>query len=177
MGGAIIARRELIAEMRKDIVSMGPTLDRTRPSSYSAAMRTYFLRYERQCANALSVSLFLKSHPRVKQVFYPGLEDHPQHALARRQMRDFGSVVTLELDGGYEEGGRFANRCSSFRFPRAWDPRNPWCFPPNCWPAMNLRRNSARLPGSPGDGAALHWTRGRQDLLQDLGQALDRAFT
>src|SRR6202023_3082818 len=86
MGGAIIARAELIAEMRKDIVSMGPTLDPQAAFLIQRGMRTYFLRYERQCASALAAALFLKSHPRVKNVHYPGLDSHPQHLLACRQM-------------------------------------------------------------------------------------------
>src|ERR1700682_4159469 len=108
MGGAIIANGPLIAAMRKDVVSMGPTLDPHAAFLIQRGMRTYFLRYERQCSNALAVSMFLKDHPRVRKVFYPGLDGHPQHLLARRQMSDFGAVVTLELDGGFEQGGRFA---------------------------------------------------------------------
>ena len=59
MGGVIIARRELIAGMRKDIVSLGPTLDPHAAFLIQRGMRTYFLRYDRQCANALAVSRFL----------------------------------------------------------------------------------------------------------------------
>ncbi|HXB00582.1 MAG TPA: PLP-dependent aspartate aminotransferase family protein, partial [Steroidobacteraceae bacterium] len=101
MGGAIIARQALIAEMRKDIGPMGPTLDPHAAFLIQRGMRTYFLRYERQCANALAVSEFLQRHPRVKRVHYPGLAGHPQHLLAAKQMKDFGSVVTVDLDGGY----------------------------------------------------------------------------
>ncbi len=114
MGGAIIARGELIARMRKDIVSMGPTLDPHAAFLIQRGMRTYFLRYERQCSNALAVSTFLKDHPRVRKIFYPGLDGHPQHVLARRQMRDFGTVVTFELDGGFEQGARFAEALQLF---------------------------------------------------------------
>ena len=95
MGGAIIARHELIAAMRKDIGPLGAALDPHAAFLIQRGMRTYFLRYERQCANALSVAEFLAQHPRVKQVRYPGLKSHPQHELARRQMRDFGTIVTI----------------------------------------------------------------------------------
>src|ERR1700734_420651 len=108
MGGAIISNQALISQMRKDIVSMGPTLDPHAAFLIQRGMRTYFLRYERQCATALALSEFLLQDPRVKRVHYPGLASHPQHALARRQMRDFGTIVTLELDGGFEQGARFA---------------------------------------------------------------------
>src|SRR5277367_577007 len=114
MGGAIIARHELIAAMRKDIGPMGPALDPHAAFLIQRGMRTYFLRYERQCTNALAVSEFLLNDPRVKRVHYPGLASHPQHALARRQMKDFGSVVSIELDGGYAESARFAEALEFF---------------------------------------------------------------
>src|ERR1700729_1907418 len=96
MGGAIIGNARLLSAMRKDVVSMGPTLDPHAAFLIQRGMRTYFLRYERQCANALAVSTFLQDHPRVANIYYPGLESHPQHRLARRQMSDFGAVVTFE---------------------------------------------------------------------------------
>src|SRR5277367_6730616 len=114
MGGAIIARHALIAAMRRDIGPMGPALDPHAAFLIQRGMRTYFLRYERQCANALIVSEFLQAHPKVKRVHYPGLASHPQHALARRQMKDFGSVVSIELDGGYAESARFAEALEFF---------------------------------------------------------------
>jgi len=114
MGGAIIASRALIAAMRKDVVSLGPTLDPHAAFLIQRGMRTYFLRYERACANALSVSRFLHGHPRVKRVFHPGLETHPQHLLAKRQMSDFGCVVSFELDGGLDHGDRFAEALRYF---------------------------------------------------------------
>ena len=77
-------------------------------------MRTYFLRYERQCASALAVSRFLSSHPRIKRVFYPGLETHPQHELAKRQAKDFGAIVSFELNGSLEQAGRFAENLRYF---------------------------------------------------------------
>jgi cystathionine beta-lyase/cystathionine gamma-synthase len=118
MGGAIIARSELITRMRKDIVSMGPTLDPHAAFLIQRGMRTYFLRYERQCSNALAVSSFLKDHSRVRKVFYPGLDGHPQHLLARRQMSDFGTVVI--------RGPGLRRHCGCFRCRRAWDRPSPW---------------------------------------------------
>ena len=93
---------------------MGPSLDPHAAFLIQRGMRTYFLRYERQCANALAVATFLSGHPRVARVFHPGLPGHPQHALARKQMTDFGTVVTCELRGGYAESGGFADALSLF---------------------------------------------------------------
>jgi cystathionine beta-lyase/cystathionine gamma-synthase len=177
MGGAIIARGELIAAMRKDIVSMGPTLDPHAAFLIQRGMRTYFLRYERQCANALVASAFLNSHVRVKHVFYPGLDTHPQHALARRQMSDFGTVVSLELDGGLEEGARFAESLRLFSISASVGSAESLVMPPQLLAggeytpeqraAAGITRGTVRLSIGLEDA---------EDLIQDLAQALDKAF-
>jgi cystathionine beta-lyase/cystathionine gamma-synthase len=97
MGGAVIARRELIDAMRTDFVVLGATLDPHTAFMIQRGLKTYALRYERQCENAERVASFLQSHAAVAHVRYPGLESHPQHALAARQMHDFGTMVTFEL--------------------------------------------------------------------------------
>jgi cystathionine beta-lyase/cystathionine gamma-synthase len=177
MGGAIIARSELIGQMRKDIVSMGPTLDPHAAFLIQRGMRTYFLRYERQCSNALAVSSFLKDHRRVRRVFYPGLDGHRQHLLARRQMSDFGTVVTIELDGGFEEGARFAEALQLFSMSASVGSAESLVMPPQLLAghdytteqraASLITRGTVRLSIGLEDAA---------DLVQDLGQALDRAF-
>ncbi len=177
MGGAIIARGELIGQMRKDIVSMGPTLDPHAAFLIQRGMRTYFLRYERQCSNALAVSSFLKDHRRVRRVFYPGLDGHPQHLLARRQMSDFGTVVTIELDGGFEEGARFAEALQLFSMSASVGSAESLVMPPQLLAGQDytpeqraaslITRGTVRLSIGLEDAA---------DLVQDLGQALDRAF-
>ena len=65
-------------------------------------------------ASALAIAHYLAGHARVERVYYPGLASHPQHELARRQMRDFGGVVAFELDGGFEQGNRFADALRYF---------------------------------------------------------------
>jgi len=63
-------------------------------------IKTLALRMERHCANAQAVAAFLAGHPRVRRVHYPGLPQHPQHALAQRQMRGFGGMMSFEIEGG-----------------------------------------------------------------------------
>jgi O-acetylhomoserine (thiol)-lyase len=70
-------------------------------------VETLPLRMERHCSNALAVAQFLRSHPRVSWVNYPGLEDHPQHALMRRQMRGASGLLAFGVKGGVAAGVRF----------------------------------------------------------------------
>ena len=83
-------------------------------------VKTLALRMQRHCENALELASFLERHPKVRRVHYPGLSSHPQHALARQQMRDprghsaFGGMISIELDGGIEDARRFLERCEVF---------------------------------------------------------------
>ena len=78
-------------------------------------IKTLALRMERHCANALVIAQFLEKHPKVERVFYPGLESHPQHALAKRQMTGgYGGIVTAVLRGTLEDSRRVLERCHLF---------------------------------------------------------------
>ena len=77
-------------------------------------LKTLSLRMERHCANAVEIAAFLASHPAVERVHFPGLPDHPQHALARRQMHGFGGMVSAVLGGGLPAARRFLERVELF---------------------------------------------------------------
>jgi cystathionine beta-lyase/cystathionine gamma-synthase len=77
-------------------------------------LKTLALRMERHTTSALRIAEWLEAHPKVKRVIYPGLPSHPQHAVARRQMRAFGGMISAELVGGVEESKRFLERCRLF---------------------------------------------------------------
>lgn len=97
MGGAVIGSKKLLASMERDFIVLGATLDPSTAFLIQRGLRTYFVRFERQTRTALAIARFLEGHERVARVHYPGLGSHPQHALAARQMKDFGAVVTFEL--------------------------------------------------------------------------------
>jgi cystathionine gamma-lyase len=77
-------------------------------------LKTLALRMERHCTSALTIAQWLERHPKVRRVFYPGLASHSQHALAKRQMRAFGGMISVELDGGLAEAKKFLERCRLF---------------------------------------------------------------
>jgi cystathionine beta-lyase/cystathionine gamma-synthase len=72
-------------------------------------IKTLSVRMERHCLNARAVAEFLDSHPRVERVYFPGLATHPGHAIAARQMKDFGGMISFEVKGGVEEARTFAS--------------------------------------------------------------------
>ncbi len=77
-------------------------------------LKTLALRMARHCTNAAAIAAFLEGHPKVERVYYPGLDSHPQHALARQQMHGFGGMVTAVLKGGLDEARRFLERVEIF---------------------------------------------------------------
>ena len=77
-------------------------------------LKTLALRMERHCASAHKIAEWLERHPKVRRVFYPGLASHPQHALARKQMRAYGGMISAELNGTLDDARRFLERCQLF---------------------------------------------------------------
>jgi cystathionine gamma-lyase len=77
-------------------------------------LKTLALRMERHCASGLKIAQWLERHPKVRRVFYPGLPSHPQHTLAKAQMRAFGGMIAAELHGTLDDAKRFLERCRLF---------------------------------------------------------------
>jgi O-succinylhomoserine sulfhydrylase len=107
LGGALVGTRKFIMEKVFPFVrTAGPTLSAFNAWILLKGLETLSLRAERHSASALTVARWLEAHPAVKRVFYPGLESHPQHALAQRQQRSGGSVLAFEVNGDTPEQQR-----------------------------------------------------------------------
>lgn len=110
VGGALIAKDEALHQrLRKVLVLMGGTMDPHQAWLVLRGVRTLALRVERSQESAAKLALWLAAHPKVRWVNYPGLESHPQHALAAEQMRGFGSMLCFGLHGGFEAGRKMIN--------------------------------------------------------------------
>jgi cystathionine gamma-lyase len=77
-------------------------------------LKTLHLRMKAHCENALELARWLRTQPGIEQVIYPGLEEHPHHALAARQMDGFGGIVSVRIAGGFEGAKRFCERTHLF---------------------------------------------------------------
>jgi methionine-gamma-lyase len=104
--GAVAGSNEFIDRVRQTSVMVGTTLDPAAAYLLARGMKTLDVRVRRSCENALLLAQALCQHPNVERVFYPGLEDDPGHALAKRQMNGFGGVVALNIAGGEQEVGK-----------------------------------------------------------------------
>ena len=109
IGGAILGTKELIKEIRYFARHTGPSMSPFNAWILSKSLETLAVRMEQHCKNALALASRLESNAEVLKVNYPFLPSHPQHALAKKQMRHGGGIVTFELKGGIDSGRKFLN--------------------------------------------------------------------
>jgi cystathionine gamma-lyase len=139
--------------------------------------KTLAVRMEAHCDRAEAVAAHLAAHPRVARVHYPGLASHPGHALARRQMRRFGGIVSVVLEGGLEEAKRFASSTRLFALAESLGGVESLVDHPASMTHGSIPRELRIARGF--DDALLRLSVGLEDesdLLADLDSALRAAF-
>ena len=114
MGGVVIADQARMRELKPLATNMGATLDPGAAFLILRGLRTYALRYRRHSESALEVAEYLRAHPRVEQVYYPGLTDDPGHELAMTQMDGFGGVLSFDLRGDGQQAWKFIDALQLF---------------------------------------------------------------
>jgi cystathionine beta-lyase/cystathionine gamma-synthase len=173
MGGAVIGSGEPIRRLRQDFVLLGGVLDPHAAFLIQRGLKTYLLRYEAQCASAQKVAEFLAADDKVDRVHYPGLPSHPRHDLARRQMRDFGTVVSFDLRAGGPAGDRFADALQLFAIAASMGSPESLIIPPGLMTAGELPAEMAGATGvAPGTVRLSIGLEDPDDLIEDIGQAL-----
>ncbi|NLI16585.1 MAG: aminotransferase class V-fold PLP-dependent enzyme, partial [candidate division Zixibacteria bacterium] len=110
VGGVIVTKTmELYKRIRPVMVNFGCNMDPHQAYLVLRGIKTLGIRVERAQQNAMAIARWLEKHPKVAWVRYIGLESHPQHELAKKQMAGFGSMISFELKGGLEAGRRVMN--------------------------------------------------------------------
>jgi cystathionine beta-lyase/cystathionine gamma-synthase len=110
VAGAIIGSEEQVRQIKKRLDHLGATLDPHACYLLERGMKTLVLRVRQQNASALELARHLHGHPRVRRVYYPGLESHPDHARARELLEGFGGMLSFEPEGGVAAARRFVGR-------------------------------------------------------------------
>jgi methionine-gamma-lyase len=173
--GVLAGPREFIEQAWNFSVVGGTALSPFDAWLLLRGMRTLGLRVEQHNRNALAVAHFLETHPRVERVYYPGLESHPQHGLACKQMSGFTGMLSVEVKGGYEEAERFVGSLRLATYAPslggfstlAVQPAAMWrhYFTPEQREASGISEGLVRISIGLED---------ERDLLRDFAQALDR---
>jgi cystathionine beta-lyase/cystathionine gamma-synthase len=110
--GAVAGPEDLVAKTEKVRRMFGSVLDPHAAYALGRGLKTLAVRVERHNANARAVAEWLSQDRRVQTVYYPGLPQHPDHEMARRQMRGFGGMVCIDVGGGYDRAATFFDRLS-----------------------------------------------------------------
>src|SRR5262249_42468744 len=106
VAGCVVGSREKVGRVRRMLNHLGGSLDPHAGYQLSRGIKTLALRVAAQNRNALAVARALSGHPRVLQVNYPGLESHPDHAVAREMLAGFGGMLSFRPRGGVEAAER-----------------------------------------------------------------------
>ncbi|MBK7952063.1 MAG: aminotransferase class I/II-fold pyridoxal phosphate-dependent enzyme [Deltaproteobacteria bacterium] len=107
LAGTLTGPKEMIEPVRKALGVLGGIIDSHAAWLLLRGIKTLDIRMERHNANGMAIARYLEAHPKIKHVWYPGLASHPDHAVAIRQMKGFGGVVTFEIDTDLAGAMRF----------------------------------------------------------------------
>jgi cystathionine gamma-lyase len=141
-------------------------------------VKTLAIRMRQHCENARVIAQFLKEHPRVTKVYYPGLEDHPDHTLARQQMHDFGGMVSFDIEGGLEAVKAVVKHFKVFALAESLGGIESLCCHPTTMTHASIPADVRESRGI--TDSLLRLSVGIEDvrdLIADLQQALDSAQT
>jgi cystathionine beta-lyase/cystathionine gamma-synthase len=173
--GCAVGSKKWTDPIRKTMVNTGSNSDAMIAYLLLRGLKTLQLRVERACLNAFHVAEFLNQHSRVAQVFYPGLEGSPSHAVALRQMRDFGMMVSFDLKGGGRSVERFIDSLQLWYLASSLGGVESTVSYPVLTSHISLGKKELELLGvSPATVRLSVGIEDSADLIADLQQALSR---
>lgn len=174
IGGAILGKKELIKEIRFFARHTGPSMSPFNAWVLSKSLETLSLRMEKHCENALALAKFLEKQEVVLKVKYPFLESHPQHSLAKRQMKHGGGLVTFEVKGGIDQGRRFLNALKMISHtPNLGDTRTIAIHPASTTHSKLTNEERASVGITPGLIRISVGLEHIEDIKRDVMQALE----
>ncbi|HUJ32694.1 MAG TPA: aminotransferase class I/II-fold pyridoxal phosphate-dependent enzyme [Candidatus Acidoferrum sp.] len=173
IAGAAAGSRALIDRVRHNIIALGGSMDPEAAFLLIRGMKTLEIRVERQCRTAMAVARYLARHPKVARVHYPGLPSHPDHALAKRQMRAFGSMLAFDMKGGLAAARRFCDRARIFLLAASLGGVESLVVLPIYTSHYKMSLQELRAVGvEPGTVRVSVGLEDPEDLIEDLRQAL-----
>lgn len=174
MGGLLCGKKELVEKVFRFREINGASLQPDPAYLIARGMKTLELRIERQNSSALKIAKFLKAHKKVSDVFYPGLETHPGHAIAKEQMLGFGGMMSFSLNGNYDDVKTFLPSLKLVHLAASLGSVSTLAGPPRTTSHVELTEEQRKLLGIP--ESLIRYSVGienPEDLIQDLTSALD----
>lgn len=173
MGGLLCGKKELVEKVFQFREINGASLQADPAYLIARGMKTLELRIERQNASALTIAQHLKAHPKVSDVFYPGLESHPGHDIAKAQMSGFGGILSFSLVGDYDKVKTFLPKLQFVHLAASLGSVSTLAGPPRTTSHVELTAEQRSLLGIP--ESLIRYSVGIEnvnDLINDLDQAL-----
>lgn len=174
LGGIVCGARDLVGKIYHFREITGACLEPMSAYLLLRGMKTLQLRVARQNENALQIARYLESHPKVQRVFYPGLQSHHHHQIARRQMSGFGGVLSFSLRGGFDAVKQFLPRLRYAHLAANLGAVETVAGPPSTTSHVESTKEERAAAGIP--EALIRYSVGIEDaddLIADLQQALD----
>jgi len=173
IAGVAAGSKALIAQVRSNVIQLGGSMDPEAAFLLIRGMKTLEIRIERQCRTAMTVAKFLAKHPKVARVHYPGLAAHPDHGLAKRQMRAYGAMLAFDMKGGLNAARRFCDRVRVFLMAASLGGVESLVVLPIFTSHYKMSTAELRAAGvEPGTVRVSVGLEAPQDLIEDLRQAL-----
>ena len=175
LGGVVVGKKELIREIYLFCRSTGPALSPFNAWVLSKSLETVDVRMERHANNALFIAEQLQQHNKISFLKYPFLKTHPQHAIAKKQMKNGGGIVCFELKGGLESGRKFLDSLQMLSLTaNLGDTRSIASHPASTTHAKltEAERNAVNI--TPGLIRISIGLEDKQDILNDILQALEK---
>ena len=173
MGGLLAGKKELVQKVYNFREINGASLQADPAYMIARGMKTLELRIERQNASALRIAQYLKAHPKVSDVFYPGLPTHKGYEIASKQMRGFGGMMSFSLDAGWEGVKKFLPSLQLVHLAASLGSVSTLAGPPRTTSHVELTAEQRKLLGIP--EGLVRYSVGIEnvdDLLGDLENAL-----
>ena len=173
VGGAVVGKKQLIKEIYLFCRATGPALSPFNAWVLSRSLETLDVRMERHAANALHLAQSLENHPAISTLKYPMLPSHPQHAIAKKQMRNGGGILCFDLKGGLEAGRKFLDKLKMLTLTaNLGDTRSIASHPASTTHAKLTPEERAAVGITPGLIRISVGLEHRDDILKDILQAL-----
>jgi len=174
LAGVSVGSQTWMDKVRQMIIYLGGSLDPGAAYLLIRGIKTLGVRVARQCENAMAVATFLEKHRKVERVHYPGLPSHPDHELAKRQMRGFSSMLAFDMKGGLPASRRLCDRVRLFLMAASLGGAESLVILPIYSSHYDMSDEELKRAGvGPGTVRVSLGLEDKEDLIEDLKQALE----
>lgn len=174
LGGVVVGKKDLVREIYLYGRLTGPSLSPFNAWVLSKSLETLALRMDRHCENALFAAESLQNNKALENVSYPFLKSHPHHAIAKKQMRHGGGIITITVKGGYDAAKKFLDKLKMIKIsPNLGDARTIATHPASSTHCKLSEEERLSVGITPGLIRISIGLENKQDILNDIEQALN----